>query len=47
MYRRECSGSSPRKINSKRQNDFLKRPYKELRKEKTKRGKEKRKDIPI
>ena len=35
---------SPRKRNAKRQNGCLRRPYKQLRREK---AKEKRKDIPI
>ena len=33
LYRRQGSRPSPRKRNAKRQNGFLKRPYKELRKE--------------
>ena len=38
---------SPRKRNSKKQNGFLRRLYKELRKEEKQKAKEKRKDIPI
>ena len=41
------SRPSPRKRNAKRQNGCLRRPYKELRKEKTQKVKEKRKDMPI
>ena len=37
----------PKKINAKRQNGCLRRPYKELRKEKKRKAKEKRKDILI
>ena len=37
----------PRKRNAKRQNGCLRRPYKELRKEKLQKAKEKRKEIPI
>ena len=33
MYRRQCSRPSPRKRNTKRQNDCLRRPYKQLRRE--------------
>ena len=36
----------PKKRNAKRQNDCLRRPYKELRKEEKLKAKEKRKDIP-
>ena len=46
LYRRQGSRPSPREINEKRQNGCLKRPYKWLRKEKSK-AKEKRKDTPI
>ena len=45
-----CTGGSdqdPRKRNSKRQNGFLRRPYKSLRKEEKQKAKEKRKDICI
>ena len=38
---------SPRKRNAKRQNDCLKRPQKELRKEEKQKAKEIRKHIPI
>ena len=47
LYRRQWSRPSPRKGNSKRQNVCLRRPYKELRKEKMQNEKENRKDIPI
>ena len=44
----ECSPKLyPRKRNAKRQNDSLRRSYKELRKEEMWKSKEKRKDIPI
>ena len=33
LYSRQCSKSSSRQRNAKRQNDCLRRPYKELRKE--------------
>ena len=33
LYRRQGSRSSPRKRNAKRQNGYLRRPYKQLRKE--------------
>ena len=47
LYRRQVSRPSPRKRNGKRQNGCLRRPYKQLRKEKTLKAKEKRKDIHI
>ena len=47
LYKRQGSRSSPRKRNAKRQNSFLRRPYKWLRKEEKQNAKEKRKDIPI
>ena len=47
MYRRQGSRPSPRKINTKRQNGCLRRPYKYLRIEEKQKAKEKRKDIPI
>ena len=37
----------PRKRNAKKQNGYLRRPYKYLRKEEKQKVKEKRKDIPI
>ena len=37
----------PKKKNAKRQNGCLRRPYKQLLKEKKQKAKEKRKDIPI
>ena len=37
----------PKKKKCKRQNGYLRRPYKWLRKEETLKAKEKRKDIPI
>ena len=37
----------PKNRIAKRQNDFLRRPYKSLRKEEKQKAKEKRKDIPI
>ena len=46
LYWRWWSKPSPRRRNAKRQNGCLRRPYKQLRKEKQK-AKEKRKDIPI
>ena len=46
LYRRQWSRISPRKRNTKRQNGCLRRPCKQLRKEKLK-TKEKRKDILI
>ena len=39
--------TSPRKRNAKKQNGCLRRPYKELWKERKPKAKEKRKDIPI
>ena len=47
LYRRQRSRPSPRKRNAKRQNGYLRRPYKWLRKEEKLQAKEKRKDIPI
>ena len=47
IYRRQGSRPSPRKRNAKRQNGYLRRPYKWLRKEEKLQAKEKRKDIPI
>ena len=47
LYRRQWSKPSPRKINEKRQNDCLRRTYKQLRKEDKLKAKEKRKEIPI
>ena len=37
----------PKKMNAKRQNIYLRRPYKQLRKEEKQKAKEKREDIPI
>ena len=39
--------TNPRKRNAKRQNGFLRRPYKKLRKEEKLKAKEKRKDTPV
>jgi len=47
LYRRQGSRPSPRKRNAKRQNGYLRRPYKYLSKEEKLKAKEKRKDIPI
>ena len=47
LYRRQESRPFPRKRNAKKQNGCLRRPYKELRKEKKRKAKEKRKDILI
>ena len=47
LYRRQCSRSSIRKRNAKRQNGYLRRPYKWLRKEERQKAKEKRKEISI
>ena len=47
LYRRQGSRPSPRKRNIKRQNSCSRRPYKELRKDKTQKAKEKRKEILI
>ena len=47
LYRRQRSRPSPRKRNAKRQNGYLRRPYKWLRKEEKLQAKEKRKDRPI
>ena len=38
LYRRQCSRSSPRKRNVKRQNGCLRRPYKQLRKRREAKG---------
>ena len=46
LYRRQGSRPSPRKRNAKRQNGCLRRAYKQLRKEKKPKAKEKRKDVP-
>ena len=46
-YRKQGSWPSPRKRNAKRQNGCLRRPYKQLWKEKKPKAKEKSKDIPI
>ena len=46
LYRRQGSGSSPRKRNAKKQNGCLRRPYKQLRKEKLK-TRRKRKIYPL
>ena len=42
LYRRQCSRSSPRKRNVKRQNGCLRRTYKELRREAKDKGKKER-----
>ena len=47
LYRRQGSRPSPRKRNSKRQNGYLRKPYKMLRKDEKLKAKEKRKDTPI
>ena len=47
LYRRQGSRPSPRKRNAKRQNGYLRRSYKYLRKEEKLKAKEKRKDRPI
>ena len=47
LYRRQGSRPSPRKRNAKKQNGYLRRPYKQLRKEEKKKEMEKKKDIPI
>ena len=47
LYRRQGSRPSPRKRNVKRQNGYLRRPYKYLRKEEKQKANEKRKDIYI
>ena len=47
LYRRRLSKTSSRKRNVKRQNGYLRRPYKYLRKEEKIKAKEKRKDILI
>ena len=46
IVRRQGLRTSPRKINEKRQNGCLRRPYKQLRKEEKLKVKEKRKNIP-
>ena len=45
LYRRQGSRLCPRKRNAKKQNGFLKRPYKWLWKEEKRKAKEKRKDL--
>ena len=45
LYRRQESRPSPRKRNVKKQNGYLRRSYKQLRKEDKLKAKEKRKDI--
>ena len=47
MYKRQGSRPSTRKRNSKRQNGCPRRPYRELRKDRKQKAKEKRKDILI
>ena len=47
LYRGQWSRPSPRKRNAKRQNGFLRGPYKQLRKGEKWTAKEKRKDISI
>ena len=47
LYRKQRSRRSPRKRNAKRQNGFLRRSYKWLRKEVKQKAKDKREDIPI
>ena len=47
LYRRQCSKSAWTKINAKRQNGYLRRAYKQLRKEEKQKAKVKRKDMPI
>ena len=47
MYGTQWSKLSPRKRNAKRQNDCLRKPYKQLRKEKTQKAQEKRRDIGV
>ena len=47
IVQRQGSSPSPRKRNTKRQNSCLRRPYKELRKERKQKANEKRKAIPI
>ena len=47
LYRRQGLGPSPRKINAKKQNGCLRRPYKYLRKEEKLKAKDKRKDVSI
>ena len=47
IVQRQGSNPSPRKRNTKRQNSCLRRPYKELRKERKQKANEKRKAIPI
>ena len=44
---RQVSGPSPRERNAKSQNGCLRKPYKQLIKEKKQKAKEKRKDISI
>ena len=47
LYRRRGSRPSPRKTNAKRQSGCLRRSYRELRKDKKRKAKEKRKATPI
>ena len=47
LYRRQGSRPSPRKRNANRQNGCLRRAYKQLWKEETRKAKETRKNIPI
>ena len=47
LYRRQGSRPSARKRNAERQNGCLRRPYKELRKDKTQKTKEKSEDTLI
>ena len=47
LYRRQWSRPSSRKRNTQKQNGYLKRAYKYLRKEEKLKEKEERKDIPI
>ena len=46
LYRRQGSRPFPRKINAKRQNGCLRRPYKYLRKEEKQKASEKGKIYP-
>ena len=47
LYKRQWSKPSTRRRNAKRQDDCLKRPYKQLRKEEKWKAKEKRKNISM
>ena len=47
LYRSQRSRPFPRKRHARRQNDCLRRAYKQLRKEEKLKAKEKRKDTPI